>query len=185
MSQFTNMYNGQNGMGASNQNTQYSPGQNYPGNWGPPTNQPVQPSTVDPNQAVFQQGWKPYVPQQSIPVLGRWVNNFDEIKPQEVKMDGNLYLFPQEDRECIYARFWDNDGNLRTYRFLPERIESQPQQPAFPDLTGQLNRIGNDIFGRIDELERNLNGLVQSIQSPPEKPVAKTSRTTTTDKGEK
>lgn len=174
MSQFTNAYNGQNGMGSGPQSMPIGPGQNYPGNWGPPTNgqnqQPMQAQMADPMQSAQQQGWKPYAPQQQrvVPVFGRWVDSFDEIKPQEVQMDGNLYLFPQSDRQCIYARFWDNNGNLQTYRFLPEKIEPPQQsiQPHPSELSDQMDKVGNSIFARIDELERNLNELVQSLNQP-------------------
>lgn len=174
MSQFTNAYNGQNGMGSNSQSMPIGPGQNYPGNWGPPTNGQNQPpiQIMDPMQSAQQQGWKPYAPQPQprvMPVFGRWVDSFDEIKPQEVQMDGNLYLFPQSDRQCIYARFWDNNGNLQTYRFFPEKIEPPQQsiQSHPSELSDQMDKVGNSIFARIDELEKNLNELVQSLNHPP------------------
>lgn len=181
MSQFTNAYNGQNGMSANSQSMPIGPGQSYPGNWGlsmpGQSQQPMQTQMIDPMQSAQQQGWKPYAPQQqrNIPVFGRWVDSFDEIKPQEVQMDGNLYLFPQSDRECIYARFWDNNGNLQTYRFLPEKINPPQQsiQPQSSELGERMDKVGNSIFARIDELERNLNELVQSLNQPV-KPSPKT-----------
>lgn len=169
MSQFVNSYNSQNGV---NQQP-ISPGQNYPGNWGmsAPASQSSQHSQyVDQNpnqyQYALQQGWKPYSPQpqpRQIPVVGRWVESFDEIKPQEVQMDGNLYLFPQIDRQCIYARFWDNNGTLLTYRFLPEKNE--PQQTCGTQDAADVNSFFQAIDARLDSLESKQTDILNALST--------------------
>lgn len=163
MSQFTNQYNSQNGMSAQ----PMSPGQNYPGNWGAPASQTQQMPNSYPDQGQYaqQQGWKPYSPQpqpRQIPVVGRWVESFGEIKPQEVQMDGNLYLFPQLDRQCIYARFWDNNGNLLTYRFLPEKTE-QTQTCGGAQDAADLNLFFQTVSDRFDTLEAKLTDLSSNL----------------------
>lgn len=173
MSQFTNQYNTQNGrmMGV-----QMAPGQNYPGNWQPQMDnqqyQPMQPNT---------QGWKPYV--DSTPARstsGRWVDTFDEIKPQEVPMDGGMYFFPLNDCSCIYARFWDRDGQLRTYRFLPEKTDPPAATASTPGLNDVINSyemFSAAITNRLDSFDKRLDDILAASQPK--------SRTKVIDKEEK
>lgn len=130
-----------------------------------------------------QQNWRPYVPEpapQIIPVSGRWVQNAEEIRPNEVPMDGGLYFFPQQDYQCIYAKVWSQDGQLLTYRFLPEKKEETPL-PASQndDLQNTLNAFGSAIDQRLAAFEQRMNDILgpftTSTESAKKRPTAKSS----------
>lgn len=172
MPQFVNPYNSQNGMNLQpnrmvNSSTQpmfgysqpaydYGGGNYMSGNMG--SGQLAQPQS-QPNT----QGWKTYSDpsQQQVqiqPIFGRWVNGFEEIKPQEVQMDGNWYIFPQEDRSCIYVRFWNNNGQLMTFRFLPEKVDTPVDQqssisPEMNDILKGYEAISTNVSDRLASLE--------------------------------
>lgn len=73
-------------------------------------------------------------------ISGRLVNDVSEITPQEVPMDMSVSLFPKSDYSCIYAKCWDRNGGIKTFKFVPE----QPAEEKKVDSP-------NDIYAKIDE----------------------------------
>lgn len=187
MSQFTNPYNSQNGM--TNMGTQQMAG--YPSSAWMPTGNPPGSSVNQmmgvstqqnnmfnsqmgnqpmPMQQSNMQDWKPYSPVPVRAIVGRWVNNFDEIKPQDVPMDGSISLFPQSDNTCIYAMMWSNDGKIVPYRFVPEKNETITQQTTIPSEMGSIiqgyETIAANVADRLSKLEGRLDDIYNSISQP-------------------
>lgn len=173
MPQFTNPYNAQNGMMPS-QNPMAPPMGNMYGQ--SPQNVSMMPlqnvQTQQPIMTTAQnQNWKVYSPgPQMPPLVGRWVNNFDEIKPQDVPMDGSVCFFPQADQSCIYAMTWSNNGTIVPYRFLPEKNESPVAQTT--SLSSEMNdilkgyeNISYTVADRLDAIDKRIDELLNSLQS--------------------
>lgn len=60
-------------------------------------------------------------PMQQAPMIqGRIIKDISEVQPNETPMDGSVRVFPTEDFTAIYAKTWDYNGNLLTYKFVPE-----------------------------------------------------------------
>lgn len=159
MPNFTNPYNNQNGFMSFDRQSQ-NPQMSY-----------IQPNMNQ--QPAFDQSaqnWKPFSPQPKLPpLLGKWVNSFDDIKPMDVPMDGSICFFPQADRSCIYAMVWSNDGTITPYRFLPERNESvSVQQTGTPEINSVISsfeNVGNMMVGRFDSLETKLNDIYNQLSN--------------------
>lgn len=51
---------------------------------------------------------------------GKMINNLQEVRPNEVPMDGSASIFPMNDFSSIYVKAWGPDGNIQTLRFIPD-----------------------------------------------------------------
>lgn len=175
MPQFINPYNNQNGM-MSNIDQFPTPG--YPSSaWQPGgTNRPMatglsQPMMPNQNMQTPQpnmQEWKPYSPgPQMSPLVGKWVGKFDDIKPQDVPMDGSMCFFPQSDGSCIYAMMWSNDGKIVPYRFLPERNEVQASQEpvSFNDLVNGFEMMSSTLSNGYEKMADAISKRLDSIEN--------------------
>ena len=203
MSQFTNNWNGQNGM-MNNTGPMQTAG--YPSSAWMPTGNPSggavnqnigvpgsmvnQPSMPVPNT----QGWKTYDAPQIRPIAGRFVNSFEEIKPQEVPMDGGMYFFPSFDYSCIYAKYWDNNGQLMSFRFMPEKTDNQSVQQQqtmsieMNDILKGYENISMNVVDRLDAIDKRdkhfeniLTDILAAVQTKPTRAKA----SNTNDKEEK
>lgn len=187
MPNFTNPYNNQNGMMS---NMGQVPAAGYPSSaWQPGGMNP--PMATAPTQLAMQnmqtpqpnmQEWKPYSPgPQMSPLIGKWVAKFDDIKPQDVPMDGSMCFFPQSDGSCIYAMMWSNDGKIVPYRFLPEKNEAQASQSQqSPNINDLINgfemmssnlsdgyeKMGSAISNRLESFEKRLDEILNSQSLP-------------------
>lgn len=149
--------------------------QYYPPN--DPRNNMMGPPRSNPGFDPMQSGWRPYeAPPPApmpIPVQGRWVTSPDEILPKEVPMDNQLYLFPQEDYQCIYGKIWTKNGQLMTFRFLPEKNETPATtQNQSPDISQTLNGFANAIDQRLATFEQRMNEALRTLQPAQEPTLA-------------
>lgn len=105
---------------------------------------------IQQQQTMVPNNWnRPYTyqysgMQQSSPSFpGRTINNPNEIRPNEVPLDGSASLFPMNDWSCIYLKAWGADGNIQTVRFIPEKLEvvAEQQGPSNFDLV--MERLDN------------------------------------------
>lgn len=89
----------------------------------------------------------------SVGLIGRTVNNENEIRPDEVPMDGSVAFFPQADRSCIYAKYWNNNGLIdkRVYVLAPMEGEVQ-NTPA-----NNLEMMYKELSNKIDNIYKMLN----------------------------
>lgn len=138
----------QNQNGASNQ------GAYQPQRWQNPYDQPY--SQMPQNTQISSQPRLPYDQnpsqasnQTSFIIPGRAINSIDEVKPNEVPMDGSISLFPIADYSAIFAKQWDTNGLIQTVKYVPE----QPPKSA----ETQQNDISSAILQRLDAIERKLD----------------------------
>lgn len=81
-------------------------------------------------------------------ILGRMINSIDEVFPNEVQMDGNIYFFPMRDYSCVYAKVWTKDATLKEFKFIPEKpVLPQVQTAAIPE------DFRNDVMTKLERIE--------------------------------
>lgn len=97
-----------------------------------------------------------YNPQPVPSLSGRMVTNPQEIRPNEVPMDGSVSFFPSSDGSYIYAKFWGPDGNIQTRVFVPE----QPISAEEPQGPSEFNQV----MARLDKIEQMLANRGQNRQ---------------------
>ncbi len=168
--QYVNPFNPQTGMSPMGNVDPRGPGPDYP-------------VYTQPNPQVGQrQNWKVYSPEPPVPpLIGRWVNSFNEIKPQDVPMDGSICFFPQTDNSCIYAMVWDNNGRITPYRFVPEKNDPQApsQSAASTNIENAFGGFANSVNARLDAFEQRMNEMFSSFATqnqPKVKPQKKYGR---------
>lgn len=104
--------------------------------------------------------YNPYVPQHKT-LGGRIIEKDDEVTPNEVPMDGSIYLFPKSDYSCIQAKQWRNDGSgLDTIVYVP--LMSDEQNVQEPSMVQQ-------ILERLDRIENTLNKQNRPQNNQPRK----------------
>lgn len=87
-------------------------------------------------------------------IPGRLVNTPDEIRAQEIPMDGTLSLFPQRDLTCIHAYQWATD-HVETVRYVPEIR----QQKGSGITQADTDELKSALFDRLDKIEVTLTQL--------------------------
>lgn len=131
------------------ENRMVQPNQKMPANWNVPTNPMATNMPMNPMMALWlnnvmnsmnNQGDKSAVQnsdqtqQQSVPnsqnpedaILSvRVVKSPDDIKVEQIPMNGKISLFIQEDMNVIYGKRWMNDGRISTLRFV---LDGTPEQ---------------------------------------------------------
>lgn len=147
-----------------------------PQNWGNPNPQPMNNMGMQ-NPNMNYQAPQPYIPwnngnTQQLPVInppqvpnwnrpplsnyaglpGRIVMNPNEIRPNEVSMDGSISLFPTNDYSCIYAKAWGQDGNIQTVRYIPE--VPAPAEASNPEPTDSMF---SEVMARLDNIEQMIS----------------------------
>lgn len=104
-----------------------------------------------------QPNYQPYTPpaQTNPPSLsGRMVNSISEVTPQEVPMNGEASIFPQRDGSVIFAKMWNQDGTIKTVRYVPE------PEGALGNATADSKEDPIAlILGRLDGIEKKIEGL--------------------------
>lgn len=88
-------------------------------------------------------------------IPGRTIQNINEVAPNEVSMDGTVSLFPTSDYSAIYAKMWNANGTISTYKFVPEKLE----EPV-----GTSNQVDlSEILTRLDRIESYFSNLTPSV----------------------
>lgn len=96
-------------------------------------------------------------------LVGRHINNISEIKPIEIPMDGTATYFPTFDGSSVYLRYWDQDGQIKGVRYVPEVSSNEVAametiKPSFPT----VQEINDAITPKIDALSARL-GAIETI----------------------
>lgn len=101
-------------------------------------------------QPSYQASFNPYIPQmptipQAAPqsgLTGHLVASQEDIKPQDVPMNGQAAYFPSQDGSVIYAKAWNPDGSIATVRYIPDvQPDNSTPQPTLFDIANQLSTI--------------------------------------------
>lgn len=98
-------------------------------------------------------------PMTGMPALhGRIIANPEEIKLNEIPMDGTASLFPMSDDSCIYAKAWGQDGKIQTYRYIREDAEPVDKGPSeFSQVMTRLDKIEQMLGQRRQQRQQYYN----------------------------
>ena len=108
--------------------TQYGTPVNPYQSYSAPTAYPTNSYTNPNNNYISQYPNQNPSQQPALPALsGRTISTLQDIRPNEIAMDGSVSYFPASDGSCIYAKSWSSDGTIQTVKFVPERPIAQPQ----------------------------------------------------------
>lgn len=130
-------------------------GANYGVNNGMYNNVPTYP-TIQPNiGSNYYQGQ----PGRSV-IPGRTVSNVKEITIEDVPRDGSMGIFPKNDGNCIWVKYWTDDGNIRTMKFVPSEEEDE-SNASETDQTSS-NSGNNDLQSLINTVN-NTNDMVSCL----------------------
>lgn len=110
--------------------------------WGMNTQQPQN------NFGMGGNGGMPYQQPAKAILPGRIITNMQEMRPQDVPMDGSPAVFPTNDGIYIYVKYWDQDCNLQTVRY--KRDDSPITMPEKPKDSMQI------IMERLDSMEQRI-----------------------------
>lgn len=117
------------------------------GMWGQPTNMPQ-----NRMRNAGMQGTQSFsTPQMISPsyLPGRIINNPNEIRPNEVPMDGTPSVFLLNDASGVLVKWWTADGQLHTQVFTP-------QMPEMASVGMPTDEFQKEVFDRFDKIEKQL-----------------------------
>ena len=98
-------------------------------------------SQYQPYQSQFQQ-YQPTLPSIAQPMLtGHLVASQEDIKPNDVPMNGSAAYFPSQDGQVIYAKAWNQNGTITTVEYVPRQGQEVQQAPTLFDIANQLSNI--------------------------------------------
>lgn len=114
----------------------------------PPIQQPA------PNLSQISQQQNPQPQMQRPTVLpGRFIENDNEVRPNEVPMDGSISVFPKRDLSAVILKSWNSNGTIDSVRYVLDiPIQEDPKPDSFQQ----------EIFSRLDKIEELLVGKKSS-----------------------
>lgn len=115
--------------------------QNY-GQFGGMNNQPISQPVADTHNVSM--------------INGRFVNDFNDIKPDEIPMNGTKAVFIKNDLSSVCVKSWSANGTIDTSLF-----DLKEEKPAtlfnnidYEILEDKLNKMDTLFSKRIDRLEK-------------------------------
>ena len=72
---------------------------------------------------------------------GRIINSPNDIRPNEVSMDGLPSVFPMGDGSCVYVKYWDANGMIQTICYRATQPQQTNQNQGTPDISTRLDNI--------------------------------------------
>lgn len=82
----------------------------------------------------------------------RIVNSPEEIKADEIPMNGSIRLFLQDDMNVIYGKRWTNNGIIENIRFVREdEVNNKETKPIAEDTFIDMNEFANRISKMMDD----------------------------------
>lgn len=105
--------------------------------------QPQQQMMYSTNQYPQYSQVQPQPIQQPSVLVGRIVNDVNDIRPNETPTTGQPAVFPKADGSMIYLTCMDQTGRIVTKEFVPNETKPEPQQVQMDinSLQEQLKRI--------------------------------------------
>ena len=104
---------------------------------------------------------QPQIPQnQPQSIIGRVVNEFDEITANDVPMNGSAAFFPKADGSELQVRSWAYNGTIQTITYKPILEQNQTDganpQNDFTALNDEINTFKEEILARLDSIEKSV-----------------------------
>lgn len=103
----------------------------------------------------------PGTSQQPQGIIGRVVNDFNEITANDVPMNGVSAVFPKSDMSEIQLRTWAANGTIQTITYKPILEQNQADgtnvpQNDFIALNDGINAFREEILARLDSIEKSV-----------------------------
>ena len=117
-----------------------------------------------PQMGQYQQNFQPQMQpaQQPIGLVGRAVNDFSEIKADDVPMNGTPAIFVKNDMSEIEVRIWGKDGLIRPTSYKPILEQNNADATNIPQmdfnaLNEDVRALREDIMARFDSIEKSIS----------------------------
>lgn len=130
--------------------------------------QPQQYQQMQQLQQPSQQIQQPQFQAQQLPqLIGRPVNQVEEITANDVPMNAPYALFPKSDLSEIYLKSWTANGTIQTIAFKPVQMnqadnslrnQSELKIGLTEDVTQALMSQFEELKNKIDRLEQSMSG---------------------------
>lgn len=118
-------------------------------------------------EQMFPQFASPQQMQQPQSTLsGRLIDDISTVTANEVPMTGDYAVFPKKDMSEVYVRQWQNDGTIRTLKFVP--VENEPNNSTldkFETHTDALSEFRDVLEKRLDDFNKRFDKL-ESLITP-------------------
>lgn len=137
--------------------------------------QPQQYQQMQQLQQPSQQIQQPQFQSQQLPqLIGRPVNQVEEITANDVPMNAPYALFPKSDLSEIYLKSWTANGTIQTIAFKPVQMnqadnslrnQSELKIGLTEDVTQALMGQFEELKNKIDRLEQSMSGSSGTIRT--------------------
>lgn len=137
--------------------------------------QPQQYQQMQQIQQPTQQIQQPQFQSQQLPqLIGRPVNQVEEITANDVPMNAPYALFPKSDLSEIYLKSWTANGTIQTIAFKPVQMnqadnslrnQSELKIGLTEDVTQALMSQFEELKKKIDRLEQSMSGGSGTIRT--------------------
>lgn len=94
-------------------------------------------------------------------LVGKIVNDFNEITANDVPMNGNAAFFPKADGSELQVRSWSANGTIQTVVYRPIAPDNTEQDTNIPQndftaLNDGINAFREEILARLDSIEKSV-----------------------------
>jgi hypothetical protein len=137
--------------------------------------QPQQYQQMQQLQQPTQQIQQPQFQSQQLPqLIGRPVNQVEEITANDVPMNAPYALFPKSDLSEIYLKSWTANGTIQTIAFKPVQMnqadnslrnQSELKIGLTEDVTQALMSQFEELKNKIDRLEQSMSGSSGTVRT--------------------
>ena len=127
-----------------------------------------------PQMGQYQQNFQPQMQQQATQqpfgLVGRAVNDFSEIKADDVPMNGTPAIFIKSDMSEIEVRVWGKDGLIRPTSYKPILEQNNAEATNIPQmdfnaLNEDVRALRDDIKGVREMIEKSMSALTTKTTS--------------------
>lgn len=107
----------------------------------------------------MQQGYNPFQVTPTFP--GRYVEGLDEVRPNEVPMDGQIALFPTKDLSAIYLKSLTGDWRILNFRYILDTSVDlnapviPQQQEDYTNISARLSALEEQVKKKTSARGRN------------------------------
>lgn len=121
---------------------------------------------------IYQQTTMPQQNVSTMQMNGRLIDNIDSVSANEVSMTG-ISVFPKNDMSEVYIKSWNNDGTIKTLRFMPYNAPQNKSMDILSTDTLDVSRNASDevtegIMKRLDTIESKLDAFLKPTKAKKE-----------------
>lgn len=90
---------------------------------------------------------------------GRMISGLNDMRPQDVPMDGTPAFFPQNDGKYIYVKLFDENCNLKTFRYV---VDTEPIKEPIPEKPTDPMLLMQSLVDKLDNMQKQIDELNQN-----------------------